>query len=105
MMSHREIEPNQDAAVTPELERVVAELRTPVPVRPEWRAGVLHGIATRASPHDGPPDGGAVRRWALRPWTAIAAGIACAMAGAALMTVLLGRARPTAAGDVLGNLT
>lgn len=105
-MSHPEIDPTHESGVTRELEHVVAELRTPVPVRPEWRAGVLRGIAAQASPHGGVPAAAqTVRRWSLRPFTALAAGVACALVGAALAAVLLGRGRSTAASDVLGNLT
>jgi hypothetical protein len=106
MMPHLENDRNDGVSVTPELEHVVAELRVPVSVRPEWRAGVLRGIASQPAPQDGTSSAlRAVRRWSLRPWMAIAAGVACAMAGAALTVLLYGRGRPAASGDVLGNLT
>src|SRR5437763_795284 len=104
MMSHREVRPEQDEVAVGSIDRVVTELRAAVPVRAEWRAGLLRGIAML------PPPGAAgaphvVRRWSLRPLTAIAAGIACAIVGATLAAALLGRTRNSGSGDVLANLT
>jgi hypothetical protein len=101
MMSHRELDPEHDAVVGT-VDRVVSELRAPIPVRAEWRAGLLRGIAMLPPP--GPVVPRVVRRWTFRPATAIAAGVACAMVGSALAALLLGRPRGEA-GDVLANLT
>lgn len=104
-MPHPEIEPSDTSGVTPELEPVVAELRTAVPVRPEWRAGLLRRIASQPA-LEGVSESAAVRRrWSLRPLTAVAAGVVCAAAGAALTALLLGHGRAAGQGDVLGNLT
>ena len=84
------------------LDRVVAELREPVAVRAEWRTGLLRGIAMLPPPNPVHPTG---RRWTIRPVTAIAAGIMCALAGATLATLLLGRGPRGSAGDVMTNLT
>jgi Glycogen recognition site of AMP-activated protein kinase len=103
MMSHREVRPDYDEATGGSIGRVVTALRSPVPVRAEWRAGLLRGIAMLPAP--GATDAHAVRRWSLRPVTAIAAGIACAIVGATLAAALLGRSRSGGSGDVLANLT
>ena len=102
-MSHDEIDPERNGMTAEPMQRVVAELRSPVMVRTEWRAGLLRGIAMLPPPR-------AIRSplsraWTLRPVTAIAAGIACALVGATLGVLLLGRPQRGAAGDVLTNLT
>ena len=43
-MSRREIGP--ETTESPAIERVIAELRTPVAVRAEWRAGLARNLAT-----------------------------------------------------------
>jgi hypothetical protein len=85
------------------LPRVVATLREPVVVRTEWRAGLLRGIAMLPQPYGAPSALG--RRWTLRPSTAIAAGIACALVGATLSALLFARPQRATTGDVLTNLT
>src|SRR5206468_3375197 len=52
MMSHREIRP-EDAVDVRSIEHVIAELREPVPVRAEWRVGLLRGIAMLPPPGEG----------------------------------------------------
>src|SRR3954470_20848107 len=100
MMSHREVRPDHDEATGGSIGRVVTELRAPVPVRAEWRAGLLRGIAMLPAP--GATDAAHVaKRWSLRPVTAIAAGIVCAIVGATLAAALLGRSRSGGSGDVL----
>jgi hypothetical protein len=96
-------EQDPDTAENPAIERVIAELRTPVPVRAEWRAGLARGLATL------PPPSAAsarfVRRWTFRPLTAIAAAVVCAVVGATIATVLLGSGRRSSSAEVLANLT
>src|SRR6185503_4977201 len=75
-------------------EAVGRVLREEVPVRDDWRAGVLRDIARLTPPHAAslvlaPRH---ARRWALRPLTAIAAGILCAALGAGTMALVLARA-------------
>jgi hypothetical protein len=104
MMSHHEVGPERDAPDAEGIARVVAELRAPVPVRAEWRAGLLRGVAMLPPP-GGVPDVGHVKRWRLRPITAIAAGIVCAFAGAAVATLFLRAPQRGTPGDALTNLT
>jgi hypothetical protein len=99
-MSHHENGP--DTADRAAIERVIAELRTPVPVRAEWRAGLARGLATLPTPAAAPR---VVRRWTFRPVTAIAAAVVCAVVGATVATVLLGSGRRSSSADVLANLT
>ena len=101
-MSHRN-GPERDAMIEESLERVIAELRAPVPVRAEWRAGLLRGATMLPAPGDGAVSSG--RRWMLRPVTAIAAGIVCALIGATVATLILGGTSHGNAGDVMTNLT
>ena len=68
-------------------------LRAEVTVRDEWRAGVLRDIARL-----NPPLASSLvlaprrtRRWEIRPLTAIAAGMLCAVIGAATMALVLAR--------------
>src|SRR5690349_1113099 len=101
-MSHHEIDP--EAVDSQSIERVAAELRTPVPVRTEWRVGLLRGIAML------PPPGLAaeasrVRRWRFRPMTAIAAGLACALVGSGATALLLGGRLRRGSADQLASLT
>ena len=102
-MSRPEIDPEHDTAENPAIERVIAELRTPVAVRAEWRAEILRGAAKLASP--AAPASRVVRRWTLRPLTAIAAALVCAVIGAAVAVVVLGPGRHSSSADVLANLT
>lgn len=96
-MSHHEVGPEQDVA--PALERVVAELRTPVPVRAEWRADLVRTITSELAPSTRVPN-----RWRLRPMTAIAAGLICMLTGAGVTAIVLGRGR-VAPNEQLTNLT
>src|SRR5690348_18469653 len=89
-MSHREAESDAEEMTT-SIDRVVAELRSAVPVRAEWRVGLLRGIALLPPPGrviDSPP---AIRQWRFRPLMAIAAGLVCALGGAGAAALLLGR--------------
>jgi len=102
-MSHREAESDAEEMTT-SIDRVVAELRSAVPVRAEWRVGLLRGIALLPPPGrviDSPP---AIRQWRFRPLMAIAAGLVCALVGAGTATLLLG-GRARVARDPLTNLT
>ena len=106
-MSHHEA--GQDAierdGEESSIERVAAELRAPVPIRAEFRAGLLRDVSMLAPPGSDTAAERAVRRWRLRPLTAIAAGLACAMAGGLLTALLLGRAHAPRSSDDLTNLT
>lgn len=100
-MSRHEMGP--ETAQSPALGRVIAELRTPVPVRAEWRAGLARGLATLPPPAATPRR--AVRRWTFRPLTAIAAAVVCAVVGATVAVVLLGSGRRSSSAEVLATLT
>src|SRR5215471_17544118 len=107
MMSHHEA--GQDAierdGEESSIEHVAAELRAPVPIRAEFRAGLLRDVA--ALPLPGSDAGGprVVRQWRLRPLTAIAAGLACAMAGGLVTALLLGRPQAQRSNGGLASLT
>jgi len=102
-MSHHEAGSNARGGQA--IERMVTELRTPVPVRTEWRAGLLRGIAMLPPAGPVPSSSRVVRRWPLRPLTALAAGLACALVGAGVTALLLGRPLRRGANDQLANLT
>ena len=94
-MSDTERDPFEGTREARVADRVGRELRAEVPVRAEWRAGLLRGIATL------PLHGRAARiaagdrrRWALRPAAAIAAGLLCAVVGASV-AMLLAPSSPT----------
>ena len=101
-MSRPEIDPERETAESPAIERVIAELRTPVAVRAAWRAEILRGAAALASTDT---SARVARRWALRPVTAIAAALVCAVVGATVAVVLLGPSRRSTSAEVLANLT
>lgn len=102
-MSRPEIDPERDTAESAAIERVIAELRTPVAVRAEWRAEILRDAAKLALPGAAPSRG--VRRWTLRPLTAIAAALVCVVLGATIAAVVLGPSRRSSSEEVLANLT
>ena len=99
-MSRPEMEPETEESAA--VERVIAELRTPVPVRAEWRAALIRRFGT-LSPDTAPPS--LVRRWTFRPVTAIAAALICAVVGATVAILLLGSGQRSSSADVLANLT
>ena len=103
-MSHHEAD-SEAEKMTTSLDRVVAELRAPVPVRAEWRVGVLRGAAVLPPPRRVVDSPRAVRHWRMRPLTAIAAGLACALVGAGTVALLLGGRAQRVARDPLTNLT
>jgi Carbohydrate-binding module 48 (Isoamylase N-terminal domain) len=103
-MSRHEIQPERDMAGYASVERAAAALRAPVAVRAEWRAGLLRGIAMLPPPEVAEPTS-PVRRWTLRPVTAVAAGFACAMIGATLAALLVGGGRRGSSSEIQGNLT
>lgn len=90
-MSHHEVGP--DAADGQSIERVAAELRTPVPVRAEWRAGLLRGVAMMPPPGPAIGSSRAIRQWRFRPVAAVAAGLVCALVGAGATALFLGGIR------------
>ena len=102
-MSHHEAGP--DAADGQSIERVAAELRAPVPVRAEWRAGLLRGIAMLPPPGLVADSSPVVRRWRFRPAAAIAAGLACALVGAGVMALVFGRPLRRGVSDPFTSLT
>jgi hypothetical protein len=78
----------------PSLREAVRELRDEVAPTDIWRQRLLHEIGAAPRPaHDVP------RRWTVRPLTAVAAGLVCALIGASAATVALRRppAEPLAA--------
>lgn len=101
-MSHHDVDNNRPPMESETIDRVIAALREPVPVRPAWRAALLAGIDDDAHRLVKP----AATRWSFRPATALAAGIACMMVGATVAALVLSRPqRDQSAGDVLTNLT
>ena len=102
-MSHHELGP--DATDGQSIERVAAELRTPVPVRAEWRAGLLRGVAMLPPPGPVADSSSVVRHWRFRPVAAIAAGLACALVGAGVMALVLGPPLKRGASDPFTSLT
>jgi hypothetical protein len=94
------------AADAPSTDRIAEVLRAPVPVRAEWRAALLRGFEREPTPSVGDIQRGHnQRRWRLRPMTAIAAGLACALAGAAIATTVLNHGRRVVSQDALSSLT
>lgn len=104
-MSHHEAESEASEEVTTAIDRVVAELRAPVPVRAEWRFRLLHGVSVLPPPARIVESTRAVRQWRFRPATAIAAGLACALVGAGAAALVLGGRAARTAHDPLTNLT
>jgi hypothetical protein len=102
-MSHDEVGPG--AADGQSMERVAAELRTPVPVRAEWRAGLLRGVAMLPPPGPVVDSSRSVRHWRFRPVAAIAAGLACALVGAGVTALVLQRPLRRGTSDPLTSLT
>lgn len=68
--------------VPPELDRLVAELRREPDVSHDWIESVVVRAARQRLDDDGAPR--LPRRWSMRPSMAIAAGLVCAAAGAAM---------------------
>jgi len=85
------------------VERIAEVLREPVPVRAEWRAGLLRGVGHLPAP-TGRGEERRERRWQLRPLTAIAAGLVCAVAGAVVATLAM-QGRRVVSQDALTSLT
>jgi len=101
-MSHRDTDNDRRSLENGTIERVIATLIEPVPVRPAWRAELLAGI-DRDSERPAPV---APTRWSLRPVTAMAAAMGCMMVGATIAALVLGRPqRGPSASDVLTDLT
>ena len=86
-MRERDSEP-----LPPALRDAVRTLRDDVEPTDIWRQRLLHEIA--ASPV---PLRTVAARWSMRPWTAIAAGIACALIGASAATIAVRRSAPAPA--------
>jgi hypothetical protein len=72
-----------------DLQRTIAALRRDVPMRQEWRSAVMRDVRAlgRPAPSTTPV---APRRWTVRPIVAIAAGLACAVAGGTIALGLQG---------------
>src|SRR2546423_112925 len=66
------------------LDGVITELRAPVPVRAEWRAGLLRGVAMLPPPGTMSTGVPVERRWRVRPVAAVAAGPPLAGGGGGL---------------------
>jgi len=67
--------------MTPLLRRGIQMLRQDADPAVSWRADVLTAIAETPAPRR-------LRRWSMTPFTAIAAGICCAIAGAWLFAIV-----------------
>ena len=104
-MSHHEADSEAQEDLTTSIDRVVAELRAPVPIRAEWRVGLLRGAAMLPPPGRIIESARTVRHWRMRPLTAIAAGFACALFGAGAVALVLGSSARRAAHDPFANLT
>lgn len=76
------------------LERTIAALRAEVPVRAAWRAAVLREVDRLPLSSPVAP---AARGWTLRPVTAIAAALLCAVLGGAVTLGVLQVRAPEAA--------
>lgn len=100
-MSRPEQEREQSTE-TPSVGWIVEALREAVPVRPEWRAAVLRELGTLPAPAGRGTRGAP---WRLRPLTAIAAGLACALAGAGTTALLLRQSSATPIREAAANLT
>ena len=92
-----------------DLLRTIAALRREIPMRPEWRSAVLRDVRALGQPARPvePSPRRSAGRWTVRPVVAIAAALACAVAGG---TVALGLSRlrahsETEARGVVGNET
>ena len=70
-------------SVDDRLERAIAEMQAPVPVRQAWREALLREIAVTARPAAAPRLVAAPRVWTMRPVIALAAAAACVMLGVA----------------------
>jgi len=99
-MSRHEMGPETVASEA--IERAIAELRAPVPVRAEWRAGLVRNLGTLSRES---ASTAVFRRWTFRPLTAIAAAVVCAVVGATIAALLLGSGRRSSSAEVLANLT
>ena len=102
-MSRREGEHDQRASDPLTVEQIAAVLREPVPVRAAWRGEVLRDIAQLPMPDTGEAKVG--RLWRFRPITAIAAGLACALAGAVAATLFVGQGHRVVSSDALTSTT
>ena len=102
-MSRLDGEHEQHASEAAPLERIAEVLREPVPVRAEWRAGIFREIELIPAPAARQSTGG--RRWRLRPVTAIAAGLVCALVGAGVTMLVFGNGRRVVSPDALTSLT
>ena len=104
-MSHHDADSEAPEDLTMSIGRVVAELRVPVRIRAEWRVGLLRGAAMLPPPGRIIESPHTVRHWRIRPLTAIAAGLACALIGAGAATLLLGGSARRDARDPFTSLT
>ena len=102
-MLRRDGEHEQKGSDAVSIERIAEVLREPVPVRAEWRAGLVREMELLPAPSSRESSGG--RRWRLRPITAIAAGLACALAGAGVAALVIGNGRRVVSPDALTSLT
>ena len=75
-----------DGTLSPELREAISVLREEVGPNDVWRQRLLHRLVEQTVAP------GTQRRWSLRPWVAIAAGVACmVVGGAATLAVGPGR--------------
>ena len=102
-MSRSEEEQERRRSDPLSVQRIADALREPVAVRTDWRADVLREIGELPPP--AATRDHAARRWRFRPTTAIAAGLACALTGAAIATAIVGHDRRAISPDALTSLT
>lgn len=104
-MFNRNGDREQGTSHRPSIEWIAEALREPVPVRAEWRAGLLRDIALLEIQPAAREATRVGRRWQLRPVAAIAAGLVCALAGAGAAAAILQRGpRPRAPVSLTANM-
>jgi hypothetical protein len=78
----------RDDTIPAGLQAAVEVLREEVAPNDLWRQRLLHRVAEGEVAREEP------RRWSVRPWVAIAAGVACMAAGATIASLVVRRASP-----------
>ena len=77
----------RDDMVPPALRDAVELLREEVEPNDLWRRRVLHGVSASGKDREASPG----RRWSMRPWVAVAAGVACMVVGGTITGLALRR--------------
>jgi hypothetical protein len=92
-------------SVDDRLERAIAEMQAPVPVRPAWREALLRDIAATSRLAVSPGPVAHPRMWTMRPALAIAAAAACVVLGVAAGIAVSRNNSPTLAESAPNALT